>query len=161
MGSSTADFSLQVQGVTGSCPAGETYARQQVAKKTTPVLSCEGPCIRGEIARLAANLVAKEVPGLARACHAETFFVPHSAMNEWVRSADRAVMVDGCFLECHGRALRKLVPGEKVIRFDALRFYRKYSDVFLAEDVPEAERQAAARQVADAIIATLQEREAV
>jgi hypothetical protein len=76
----TADFSLEVQGVKGHCPAGETYAKEQIAKKSIPVLSCEGPCIRGEIARLAANLVAHEVPSLARACHAETFFVPHSSM---------------------------------------------------------------------------------
>lgn len=82
-------------------------------------------------------------------------------MNEWVRSAHRAVMIDGCFLECHGRALRKLVPEEKVIRFDALRFHGKYGDVFLAEDVPEAERHAAARKVADAIVAALKEEDAV
>ena len=161
MSASTPDFSLAVAGVEGACPVGERYAKEQMAEGRTPVLSCEGACIRGEIARLAANIVAKEVPGLARACHAETFFVPHSAMNEWVRSADRAVMVDGCFLECHGRALRKLVPEERVIRFDALRFYRKYGDVFLAEDVPEAERNEAARKVADAIVATLKESQAV
>lgn len=161
MTASTPDFSMTVSGVQGTCLVGERYAKEQIAAGRTPVLSCEGACIRGEIARLAANLVAKEVPGLARACHAETFFVPHSAMNEWVRSADRAVMVDGCFLECHGRVLRNLVPEEKVIRFDALRFYRKYNDVFLAEDVPESERNAAARKVADAIVASLKEREAV
>src|SRR6266511_5816707 len=56
----TADFSLDVQGVKGSCPAGELYAKNQIAKKTIPVLSCEGPCIRGEIARLAANLMLKK-----------------------------------------------------------------------------------------------------
>ena len=36
-----------------------------------------------------------------------------------------------------------------------------YNDVFLAEDVPEAERHAAARKVADAIVATLKEDGAV
>ena len=62
----TPDFSLQVEGVKGLCPVGEAYARQQLAAKRIPVLSCEGPCVRGEIARLAANLIAKEVPSLAR-----------------------------------------------------------------------------------------------
>lgn len=66
----TADFSLDVQGIEGSCPTGEAYARRQIAGHSMPVLSCGGPCIRGEIARLAANLVAREVPGTARACHA-------------------------------------------------------------------------------------------
>ncbi len=68
MDAATADFSLAVQGVKGFCPAGERYAKEQIARKTIPVLSCEGPCIRGEIARLAANLIAQEHPRLARAC---------------------------------------------------------------------------------------------
>ncbi len=46
MDAQTADFSLEVQGVTDSCPAGERYAKEQIEKKTIPVLSCEGPCIR-------------------------------------------------------------------------------------------------------------------
>lgn len=149
------DFSLRVAGVSESCPVGERYAGEQAAAKRSPVLACEGPCIRGEIARLAANLVAKEVPGLARACHAEAFFVPHSAMSRWVRSAERSVMIDGCFLRCHGRVLANLVPGETIVHFEALPFYRKYTDVFSMDDVPEAERKAAARQVADGIIAKL------
>ena len=157
MNAYTPDFSLEVQGVKGFCPAGETYAKQQIAKKAIPVLSCEGPCIRGEIARLAANLIAKEDPGLARACHAETFFVPHSAMAKWVEGAEKSVMLDGCFLKCHGRVLRNLVGDEKVIHIDALPLYRKYTDVFLMDDVPEEERKAIARQVADKIIAKLKQ----
>ncbi|HSD99644.1 MAG TPA: putative zinc-binding protein [Burkholderiales bacterium] len=157
MGTHTPDFSLQVQGVKGFCPAGEVYANQQIERKTIPVLSCEGPCIRGEVARLAANYVAQDVPSLARACHAETFFVPHSSMARWVKEAERSVMIDGCFLKCHGRALKGLVGEEKMIQFDALPFYKKYTDIFLMDDVPEDERKAVARQVADKIIAKLKE----
>jgi uncharacterized metal-binding protein len=155
MNAYTPDFSVDVQGVKGFCPAGERYANEQIARNTVPVLSCEGPCIRGEIARLAANLVARETEGVARACHAEAFFVPHSTMAEWVRTAEKLVMIDGCFLKCHGRVLKKLVGDEKVIQFDALPFYRKYTDVFLMEDVPEEERKAVAHQVAGKIIAKL------
>jgi uncharacterized metal-binding protein len=153
----TPDFSLHVQGVKGSCPAGEAYAKQQIAAKRIPVLSCEGPCIRGEIARLAGNLISKEVPSLARACHAETFFVPHSAMAAWVKGADKSIMIDGCFLECHGRVLKKLIGEEKVVHIDALPLYKEYTDVFLMDDVPEEERKAVARQVADKIIARLKQ----
>ena len=155
MAGSTSDFSVRVQGVTGTCPVGEAYARQQMAAKTIPVLSCEGPCIRGEIARLAANMVAQEVPTLARACHAEAFFVPHSAMAAWVGSAGKAVMIDGCFLGCHGRVLNQMIGENKVVHVDALPLHRKYMDVFLMDDVPEAERKAVARDVADRIIAML------
>ena len=153
----TSDFSLEVQGVKGFCPAGETYAKEQIAKKTIPVLSCEGPCIRGEIARLAANFVADDVPSLARACHAETFFVPHSAMARWVKGAQKSVMIDGCFLKCHGRVLQGLVAEEKIVQIDALPLYKKYTDIFSMNDVPEDERKAVARQVADKIIAKLKQ----
>jgi len=157
MNAYTPEFSVEVEGVKGFCPAGETYAKQQIAKKSIPILSCEGACIRGEIARLAANLVAQELPSLARACHAETFFVPHSSMRAWVEGAAKSVMVDGCFLKCHGRVLDRLVGEEKVVHFDALPYYRKYTDVFLTDDVPEEERKTVARQVADRIVAKLKQ----
>lgn len=153
----TSDFSLAVEGVRGYCPAGEAYAKQNIADRKIPVLSCEGPCIRGEIARLAANLVAQEMPSHARACHAETFFVPHSAMARWVKEAHKSIMIDGCFLKCHGRALKNLIGEKKVIHIDALPLHRKYSDIFLMDDVPEGERKAVARQVADKIIAMLKQ----
>jgi uncharacterized metal-binding protein len=151
----TPDFSLEVDGVKGMCPAGEVYARHKIAEKKIPVFSCEGPCIRGEIARQAANLVAKEVASLARACHAETFFVPHSTMRRWIAEADKTVVIDGCFLQCHGRVLKNLIADEKVLHIDALPLYKKYTDVFLADDVPELERKQVARQVADKVIAIL------
>lgn len=151
----TAAFSVDVQAVKGVCPAGEAYAEQQLAAKRIPVLSCEGPCIRGEIARLAANLITQDVPSLARACHAETFFVPHSTMASWVKESDTAIMIDGCFLKCHGRILKNLMDDEKVVHIDALPLYKMYNDVFLMDDVPEEERKAVARQVADKIIAQL------
>lgn len=151
----TPDFSLDVEGVEGVCPSGEIYAEQNIAAKIIPVLSCEGPCVKGEIARLAANLVAREMPSHARACPAETFLVPHSGMARWVKSADKVVMIDGCFLKCHGRVLRKLIDEEKIIHVDILRLHKKYSKIFLMDDVPEQERQETARKVADSIIAML------
>jgi uncharacterized metal-binding protein len=153
----THDFSLRVRGVKGSCPAGETYAKQQMADQRIPVLTCEGPCIRGEIARLAGNILCREHSSLARACHAETFFVPHSAMAAWVENAEKVLMIDGCFLKCHGRVLKNLVPEHKVIHIDALPLYKKYTDVFSMDDVPEEERKSVSRQVADAISAKLQQ----
>lgn len=153
----TPDFSLDVAAVKGFCPAGEAYAKQQIAAGTIPVLTCEGPCIRGDIARRAGNFITQDEPSLARACHAEAFFVPHSSMATWVKNADKVVMVDGCFLKCHGRVLKKLVAEERVVQIDALPLYRKFTDVFSMDDVPEEERKAVARQVADKILATLRE----
>ena len=154
MNTSTPDFSLKVSAVKGACPAGEVYAQDNIAEKAIPVLSCEGPCIRGEIARLAANMVGEEAP-YARCCYAETLLVPHSAMATWVRQAEKVVMIDGCFLSCIGRALENVIDERRMIHIDALPLYRKYSDVFLYTDVPEKARKELAREVADKILERL------
>ncbi len=78
-------------------------------------------------------------------------------MAAWVKGAEKSLMIDGCFLKCHGRVLKKLVGDEKVVRIDALPFYKRYTDVFLMDDVPEEERKAVARQAADKIIAKLKQ----
>ena len=156
MAKSSPDFSLEVEGVKGVCPAGERWANQKLAEGKIPVFSCEGPCIRGENARLAANLVANEEP-YARCCHAETFFVPHSAMARWAKEAEKAVVIDGCFLKCHGRVLKDVIGEEKLIHIDALPLHKKYTDIFLMDDVPEPERKEVARQVADRILAQLKD----
>ncbi len=156
MATKTEDFILKVDGVKGLCPAGEAWAEQQIQQKKIPVLACEGPCIRGDIARLAANKVAKEEP-FARACYAEAFLVPHSSMARWVKEADKVVMIDGCFLKCLSRVLNNLVDEEKTIHIDALPLYNKYTDLFDMEDIPEAERIATAEQVADKLLPTLRD----
>jgi hypothetical protein len=124
-------FSLNVDSVKGVCPAGEKHAQENIDEGKIPILSCEGPCIRGEIARLAANIVSEEEP-YARSCYAETFLVPHSTMTRWVKA-------------------------EKIIHIDTLPMHRKYGDVFLYTDIPEAEREEVAGQVADKILARLKD----
>lgn len=157
MNNSTANFSLEVGAVKGVCPAGENWAKQNILDKKTPVLSCEGPCIRGDVAGPAANMVATEEP-YARCCYAEVALVPHSSMTQWVKEAEKIIMIDGCFLKCVGRILKNLVDEEKIVHIDALPLYKKYTDVFHMDEVPEVERKAASQQVADKIVATLREK---
>ncbi len=78
-------------------------------------------------------------------------------MARWVKGAEKTIMIDGCFLKCHGRVLKKLIGEDKVVHIDALPLYKKYTDIFLMDDVPEKERKAVARQVADKIIGMLTE----
>jgi uncharacterized metal-binding protein len=150
------DFMLQVDGVKGVCSAAEGWAEDKILQKKIPVLACESACIRGDIARRVANLVAREEP-FARACCAEVALVPHSMMARWVNEADQVIMVNGCFLKCVGRVLNNLVDQEKIIHLDALQYYNKYADVFYMEDVPETERIDTAKQVADQILPVLRE----
>jgi hypothetical protein len=81
--------------------------------------------------------------------------VPDSSIARWFKTADKVIFIDGCFLRCHGRILENMLDGDKLIQFDALAVYKKYSDIFDVDDVPEAERMATARQVADYVLDSL------
>ncbi len=144
-------FSISVEGTAGSCPIGERWGAQNIREGTIPVISCEGACIRGEIARVAANMVGRSEP-FRRSCHGEMFTVPGSAIAQWMREAEKVVVIDGCFLHCHGRIMKNLVEEDRLVLFDALAVYREYTDIFDIEDVPEEDRRKAARQVADKVI---------
>jgi uncharacterized metal-binding protein len=147
----TQNNQLTVEATDGKCPVGEKTAKQNEAEGKIPVLSCEGGCIRGEIARLAANMVAKEEP-YRRSCHGELFTIPHSAISHWTKNADKVVLIDGCFLRCHGRILRNIVDKDRLVEFDALSHYKKYTDIFEIDGVPEEERKTVARDVADWVL---------
>jgi hypothetical protein len=51
---------IQISTTSAVCPIGEVTGRNDIAESKIPVLSSEGACIRGEIARLAANIVSKD-----------------------------------------------------------------------------------------------------
>ena len=154
MTKSKKQFSIVIDETTGVCAMGERLGHQNRHGGKIPVISCEGACIRGEIARLAAHLVAKEEP-YRRSCHGEMFTVPTSAIAQWMNDAGKVVVIDGCFLHCHGRILKNLIDEDKIAQFDALSIYNRYTDVFDIDDVPEEERKRVARQVADKVIADL------
>lgn len=147
-------FAVEVSRTERTCPVGEKAGSENLEKQKIPVLSCEGACIRGEIARIAANLVSKVEP-YRRGCHGELFTVPDSALAQWIKKAGKIVLIDGCLLRCHGRVLENLVGKEKLIQFDALSFYGKYTDLFDVDLVPEEERKATARKVADIVLSEL------
>lgn len=147
-------FQIEVEPTTGLCPAGERYAEEQIREGRIPVLSCEGPCIRGEIARQAAHRVGKQPP-FARACQGEALAVPGSTMARWVREADRVVVLDGCFLRCQARMMRRMLRPDQLVEIDALPLYRKYTNLFEIDGVPAEEREAAADEVARLVLMEL------
>jgi len=54
--------------------------------------------------------------------------------------------------------MRNIVGADRVIQFDALPMYNRdgnYTDIMLVDEVPEAERKALARRVADTVLAAL------
>ena len=153
-------LSLSVTETAALCPIGETIGKRNAQEGATPVLSCEGACIRGEIARLAANRVGK-APGYRRACHGELFAVPDSAMAAWVRNAGEVVVIDGCHLKCHARIVEHLVDPKRLRSFNALAQYRKFNDLFDIDAVHEAERRDIADDVAQWVLDDLEKPAAI
>ena len=77
-------------------------------------------------------------------------------MAAWAREAEKVVVIDGCFMRCHGRILKNLIGAENVIQFDALPVYNKggkYTEIMLVDEVPAAERAELARRVANHVLA--------
>ena len=148
------NFLLTVTPTKQSCPIGETTGKRNIAQGKIPVLACEGGCIRGEIAGLTVNILVREEE-YARSCHGELLTVPDSAIAKWTREADKVVLIDGCFLHCHERLLRDLIGNDRLVVFDALSHYNKYTDIFDIEAVPEDERKQTARETADWILEEL------
>ena len=136
------------------CPIGETTGWKNISESKIPVLSCEGACIRGEIARLAANIDSKQ-DSYGRGCHGELITVPDSAIARWIKAAEKVVLIDGCLLRCHGRVLENIIDKNKLIQFDALSHYIRYTDIFDSDDVPEEERKGVAQSVADWVMESL------
>lgn len=149
-------ISLLASKAIGKCEVGEKVGEECIKNKNIPVLSCEGACIRGEIARVAANYVSKQ-DNYRRGCHGELFTVPDSKIAHWIKDAEKVVCIDGCFLKCHSRLLENIIDPEKLLVFDALSLYKKYNDIFDIDDVPEAERKDVANQVAQWVLKSIKE----
>ena len=159
MRKSKQNFSIEVENMKAVCPLGEIVGNKMIAEGKIPVISCEGGCFRGEIARIASHMLAKEEP-YSRGCHGEMFTAPRSAMAEWAKKANKVVVIDGCFMHCHGRIMKNVVGHENMIQFDALPLYNKdnkYSNTMLVDEIPETERNDLARVVADKILASLKD----
>lgn len=158
MSTSEKEFTLKVESMKTVCPLGEVVGSKMIEEDRIPVISCEGGCFRGEIARLAAHIVARENP-YSRGCHGEMFTAPQSAMAEWAKKAKKVVVIDGCFMQCHGRIMKNIIGQENMIQFDALPIYNqdnKYSEIMLVDEISEAERKDLAQQVANKVLADLE-----
>ncbi len=82
--------------------------------------------------------------------------VQDSAIARWIKTAEKVVLIDGCFLRCHGRIIENIIDEEKLFQFDALSHYNRYTDIFDYEDVPEKERKEVAQSVADWVLGSLE-----
>ncbi len=146
---------IQVKLTEQRCELGDAYAQKHL---TTPpkvaVLSCEGMCLRGEVARRAANLLAHELASdrTVRICHGG-LLETSGGMRDLVERADQVLLLDGCALACGTRLLKGVFPEVAPTVVFTDRLFEFDRALFGVDEMPEAEIKAHARAVATKVIA--------
>ena len=146
---------IQVKLTDQRCELGDAYARKHL---TTPpkvaVLSCEGMCLRGDVARRAANLIAHELaPDRAvRVCHGG-LLETSGGMRDLVERAEQVLLLDGCPLACGTRLLKAAFPEIKPTVAFTDRLFEFDRALFGVDEMAEAEIKAHARTAAEKVIA--------
>lgn len=146
---------IQVKLTDQRCDLGEAYARKHLTSPPkAALLSCEGMCLRGEVSRRAANLVAHQLmPDRAvRICHGG-LLEAGGGMRELVEQADKVLMLDGCGLACGTRLLKGAAPEVKPVVVFTDRLFDSGPVAFGVEEVPEEEIKVYARTVAEKVVA--------
>ncbi|MGE5404893.1 MAG: putative zinc-binding protein [Candidatus Saccharibacteria bacterium] len=114
------------------------------------VISCEGGCIKGEVARVAANILAYQLKrdDCVRICLGDAA-TGNSGMCELVQRAPDVIAIEGCHLACGTAILRTRIPDLKTTVIDASSIYtydrEKCFEIF---DMPHSEIMDLADKVA-------------
>ncbi len=149
----TAEFeTVQIEKTAKVCPMCEDYARQHTDKPVV-VMSCEGACLRGEVARRASNLLChtRAPEKTVRLCLGGAF-TKDGGQRALVKGSARVVAVEGCFLECASRMMKGVVPelAAEVVIVDKL--YNFDRQLFGIDEMPEEEINRHAGEVAGALL---------
>lgn len=142
---------VRIKKATNNCQLCDNYAERQKTKPVA-VMCCEGACLRGEIARQAANILCHSLApdSTVRICLGGAF-TKDTGQRNLVRKAERLIALEGCFVNCSSRMMNGVIDGlepEVIIADHLYDFDRK---LFGVEEMPAEEIQANARTVAEKI----------
>lgn len=142
---------IQVEKTRNVCPMCEDYAARQ-ATKPVAVMCCEGACLRGEVARQAANLLCHSLAPdrTVRICLGGAF-TKDTGQRSLVRDAPRVIALEGCFLNCSSRMMRGVIGDLEPEIILADRLYDFDRRLFGIDEMPRAEIEAHARTVAEKV----------
>ena len=140
------------------CPMCEDYAKRQ-ASKPVAVMCCEGACLRGEVARQAANLLCHSLAPdqTVRICLGGAF-TKDTGQRSLVRNAPRVIALEGCFLNCSSRMMRGVIGDLEPEIIIADRLYDFDRRLFGIDEMPRADIEAHARTVAEKVAERLREK---
>lgn len=154
-GTSGAYEVVRIEKAKNNCHLCDDYAERQKAKPVA-VLCCEGACLRGEVARLAANILCHSLAPekTVRICLGGAF-TKDTGQRNLVRTAERVIAVEGCFVNCASRMISGVIEGLDPELVIADRLYDFDRRLFGIEEMSPEEIQAHARTVAEKMAATL------
>jgi uncharacterized metal-binding protein len=136
-----------------------SLAKEYVKKHTTtpskiPVVACEGSCLRGEIARRAANLITyKLVPeNTVRICF-QGIVGGGCEEGVLIEMADKVLFMEGCALKCGSRLVKgamEIKAKIKVVVADQLCDFNP--KLFGIDEMPDEDIRILAEKVAEKVI---------
>lgn len=146
---------VRIEKAKNECRLCEEYAEQQKTKPVA-VICCEGACLRGEVARQAANILCHSLQKdkTVRICLGSAF-TKDTGQRDVVRNATRLIALEGCHVNCSSRMMNGVIEGLRLEIVNADRLYDFNRNLFGADEMSPEEIQAHARTVASKIAATL------
>lgn len=146
---------MRIEKTKNSCRLCEDYAERQKSKPVV-VMSCEGACLRGEVARQAANILCHSLAPekTARICLGSAF-TKDTGQRALVRNAPRLIALEGCVINCSSRMMNGAIEGLTPEIIVADRLYDFDRRMFGIEEMPPEQIQAHAHAVAQKIADTL------
>lgn len=135
------------------CAEGAEYVKRQLASPPkNAVMACEGACVKGEIARVAANILAYrlEKDHAIRICLGDAA-TGNSGFTELVERAPEVIAIEGCPLQCGKTILKQRIPNLKPKVIIATQLYKYDKSKFEIFDMSYEEIQTHAQKVAETI----------
>lgn len=146
---------IRIESAKNMCGLCENYAERQKSKPVA-VMCCEGACLRGEIARQAANILCHTLAPekTVRICLGGAF-TKNTGQRNLVRTAPRLIALEGCFVNCSSRMMHGVIQGLEPEVVIADRLYDFDRNLFGLDEMSSEEARTHAITVAMKIAATL------
>lgn len=142
---------VKIEKTLSICPMCEDFALKQSAKPIA-VICCEGACLRGEVARQAANILCYSLAPekTVRVCLGGAF-TKDTGQRNLVRNAGKAIALEGCFIKCASRMMAGVVPKFNPEIIIADKLYDFDRNLFGIDEMSEDQIKIHAKEVAKKI----------
>lgn len=146
---------VRIEKAKGNCKLCDDYAKKH-SSKPVAVICCEGACLRGEVARQAANILCHELAPekTVRICLGGAF-TKNTGQRGLVRDAGRVLALEGCPVDCASRMMAGVIPGLTPEVVNVSKLYDFDRSLFGIEEMAPEEIRTHARTAAEKIVAKL------